>query len=280
MGKNRVEPRPGRRANVVKRSRSPRSLRPFYIALGLLVVAGGAVLGTQLTKSKPAPRIVDPAVVAATKAQGYLYGNPDAPVTIVEFADFECPACANFATITEPDVRKRILDAGLANLRYFDFPLAQHQFSMQASTAAACANDQGKFWQMHDRLYEGQTEWSPQFARVRNPRGIFERYAREIGLDVAKWGACYEDGRHQARIEANRDEGIRRGVGSTPTFQIGRRLIPGALPYDQIKAYVDSAAAEARRAASAAATPGGRADTAAGGGRGAAGGARAGGARP
>ena len=259
---------------MVKRNRSTRSLRPFYIALGLVVVAGGALLGTQLSKSKPAPRIVDPSVAAATKAQGYLYGNPDAPVTIVEFADFECPACANFAMITEPDVRKRILDPGLANLRYFDFPLAQHQFSMQASNAAACANDQGKFWQMHDRLYEGQTEWSPQFARVRNPRGIFERYAREIGLDVAKWSECYEDGRHQARIDANRDEGLRRGVSSTPTFQIGRRLIPGSLPYDQIKAYVDSAAAEAGRTAAAAATPGAGSDSAA------AAGARAGGARP
>ena len=268
MGKNRVDSRSGRRPSVVKKSRPTRSLAPFYIALGLLVVAGGAVLGTQLTKDKSAPRTVDPAVLAGTKAQGYLYGNPDAPVTIVEFADFECPACANFATVTEPDVRKRILDAGLANLRYFDFPLAQHRFSMQASTAAACANEQGKFWPMHDRIYEGQTEWSPQFARVRNPRGIFERYAREVGLDVAKWGECYESGRHQAQIEANREEGVRRGISSTPTFQIGRRLLPGSLPYDRIKAYVDSAAAEARQAAGTA-TP--RADSGA---------ARAGGATP
>ena len=240
-------------------------MRAFYIALGIVVLGGGALLARQVGKPKPAARVVDPAVLAATKAEGYLYGNPNAPVTIAEFADFECPACASFATVTEPDVRKRILDAGLANLRYYDFPLQQHQFTMNASNAAACAADQGKFWQMHDQLFQGQTEWSPQFARVRNPRGIFERYARDIGLDVAKWRTCYDAAPHQARIEANRQEGERRGVGSTPTFVIGRRLIPGALAYDQFKAYVDSAAADAKVAGSAAGAPAPAPSTAGGG---------------
>jgi protein-disulfide isomerase len=243
---------------VVKRSRSTKSMRPFYIALGLVAVAGGALLGKQMTKPKAEARIVDPTTPAT--AEGYLYGKPDAPVTIVEFADFECPACATFATVTEPDVRKRILDAGLANLRYFDFPLQQHTFSMNASNAAACPADQGKFWEMHDRLFEGQGDWSPQFANVRNPRGIFEGYAKEIGLDVGKWRACYDERRHQPRIQANREEGNRRGVNSTPTFQIGRRLLPGALTYDQFKAYVDTALTEAR-AASAAAPAGAPAGT-------------------
>src|SRR5919199_1938632 len=173
MGKDRVEPRSGRRRNVVKRRGRARSMRAFYIALGIVVVGGGALLARQVGKPKPAARVVDPAVLAATKAEGYLYGNPNAPVTIVEFADFECPACASFATVTEPDVRKRILDAGIANLRHFDFPLPQHKHRREPSSAAGGAGDKGKFWGMHDRLFDGQDTW----ANARNPRGTFEGYA-------------------------------------------------------------------------------------------------------
>ena len=239
MGKQRVEAGSGRRPNVVKRQRRANSTRPFYLALGGVVIAGGAFLTWQYMKPKEAVRVADATV--PIKAEGYLLGSATAPVQILEFADFECPACSNSSTITEPDVRKRIVDAGLASFRFYDFPLPQHKHTMKASNTAACANDQGKFWEMHDRIFAGQIDW----AASRNPKGIFEDYAKEIGLDVAKWEECYEDGRHQAQIEANRAEGERRGVSSTPSFVIGRRLIPGSLPYDVIKAYVDSATAEA-----------------------------------
>ncbi|MGI9078388.1 MAG: thioredoxin domain-containing protein [Gemmatimonadaceae bacterium] len=223
----------------MKRQRRASSMRAFYLALAGVVIVGGAFLAWQYMKPKEGARVTDAAV--PIKAEGYLLGSADAPVQILEFADFECPACSNFSTITEPDVRKRIVDAGLASFRFYDFPLPQHKHTMKASNTAACADDQGKFWEMHDRIFAGQNDWAPS----RNPRGIFEEYAREIGLDVAKWKECYEDGRHQPRIEANRAEGERRGVSSTPSFVIGRRLVPGSLPYDVIKAYVDSATREA-----------------------------------
>ena len=239
MGKQRVDAGSGRRANVVKRKQRANSMRGFYLALGGVVIAGAAFLTWQYLKPKEGVRVAD--TTTPLKAEGYLLGSATAPVQILEFADFECPACSNFSTITEPDVRKRIVGAGLASFRFFDFPLPQHRHTMKASNAAACANDQGKFWEMHDRIFAGQNVW----AASRNPKGIFEDYAREISLDVSKWEECYEDGRHQSQIEANRAEGQRRGVSSTPSFVIGRRLIPGALPYDVIKAYVDSATAEA-----------------------------------
>ncbi len=239
MGKQRVDTGSGRRAKVVKRQRRTSPMRNFYLALSAVVVAGGAFLLWQYMKPKEAARVTDATTPLA--AEGYLLGNANAPVQILEFADFECPACSNFSTITEPDVRKRIVEAGLASFRFFDFPLPQHRHTMKASNSAACANDQGKFWEMHDRIFAGQNDW----AASRNPKGIFEDYAKEMGLDVSKWEDCYEDGRHQGRIEANRAEGERRGVSSTPSFVIGRHLVPGSLPYDVIKAYVDSATAEA-----------------------------------
>ena len=247
MGKNRLEPGRGRRPGLVKQQRA-KSKRPFYIALAVLAVVGVAVIARLATGSK-AGRHATEVNVTAAQAEGYLLGNPKAPVQILEFADFECPACGQFATVTEPDVRKRIIEPGTASYRFFDFPLPQHKNSMAASNAAACAADQGKFWEMHDRLFFGQPEWETN--AVRNPKKVFTRYAKELGLNVDTWTSCYDEQRHQNRILANRAEGERRNVQSTPTFVIGRKQVPGSLAYDQLKAYVDSAAVEFATAAAA-----------------------------
>jgi protein-disulfide isomerase len=156
----------------------------------------------------------------------------------MEYADFECPSCAGFATITEPDVRKRIIDTGLANITYFDFPLTQHRNTMSASNAAACADEQGKFWPMHDRIFSAQDEWNGEATDV--PKAFFKRYATEVGVDVAKWESCYDARKYQKRISANLADGLRRGVGSTPTFIIGNKIYPGSRSYDEMKALVDS----------------------------------------
>jgi protein-disulfide isomerase len=208
--------------------------------LGAIALIGVAAIGYVATKPKAAP--VDVQNVADTSnagpPQGYLLGKVDAPVKIEEFADFECPACAGFATITEPDVRSRIIDAGLANLTYYDFPLTQHRNTLAASNAAACADEQGKFWPMHDRLFAAQDEWNME--ATDSPKPFFKRYAGEIGLDVAKWEACFDARKYQKRISANLAEGLRRGVGSTPSFVIGNKLYRGMNSYDEMKKIVDS----------------------------------------
>jgi protein-disulfide isomerase len=220
----------------------------FLTALGLLAVVGVIVVVYEMNQPKALPAIttdVDPSTLGP--AQGYLLGNPNAPVHVLEFADFECPACGNFAVVTEPDVRKRIIETGLANYRYFDFPLPMHKNTWYASEAAACANDQGKFWDMHDRLFQGQTDWNGE--ATSNPSSVFEGYAKDLGLDVAKWKTCYDTHAHLRDIQANRAEAERRKVSQTPTFVIGDKQIPGALSYDAFKAYVDSANTPAKRVA-------------------------------
>lgn len=240
MGKGR------RRANVVNQQRA-QSTRQFYLVLLAIAVIGGLLIWRTAGKANSRVVAID---VKATPAQaeGYLMGNPDAPVQIMEFADFECPACGQFATVTEPDVRKRIVQSGLASYRFFDFPLTEiHKNTLAASNAAACASDQGKFWEMHDQLYQHQPEWSTE--ATSDPKKFFERYANQIGLDASAWSKCYDDERHLQRIMSNRAEGERRHVQQTPTFIIGTKMIPGSLPYDVIKAYVDSAAAQVARSA-------------------------------
>jgi protein-disulfide isomerase len=223
----------------------------FYGALAAVALVGAAAIGYVATRpeEQPQPTVVDPKL--ASEAQGYLRGDSAAPVQILEWADYECPACAQFATITEPDVRKRLIETGLASYRFFDFPLEQHRNTVGASTAAACAGDQGKYWEMHDRLFAGQMDWNTQ--ATSSPKKIFQGYAREIGLDAAAWESCFDSDKHARRIRANRAEGERRQVRSTPTFVIGTRVIPGALPYDMLTALVDSAAAETKTAGPAAA---------------------------
>ncbi len=246
------------RKNAVREARNASS-RPkaFLWLLGVIVLIGVAALSYVATKPKQTVRDVAETVDTANAgpAQGYLQGKVDAPVKIIEFADFECPACGNFAVVTEPDVRSRIITPGLANLTYYDFPLTMHRNTLAASNAAACADEQGKFWPMHDRLFQAQAEWNGEATDA--PKPFFQRYAQEAGVDVAKWESCYDARKYQKRISANLAEGLRFGVNQTPSFVIAGKLYAGMRSYDALKAIVDSAAktAGAPVAASAPAAP-------------------------
>jgi protein-disulfide isomerase len=247
------------RKNTVRETRNASS-RPkvFYWVIGIIAVVGVAALSYVSSKPKSGPRdaVYGPDTTNAGPAKGYLMGRPDAPVRIIEYADFECPACAGFATITEPDVRKRIIDTGLASLTFYDFPLTMHPNTVPASHAAACADEQGKFWSMHDRIFQSQDEWNGQ--ATNNPKSFFKRYANEVGLDIGRWESCYDSKRYQQRISANLADGLRRGVNSTPTFIINDKIYPRSMSYDEMKAVVDAAAASAPRAPAASGTPAAR----------------------
>ncbi|HUF25618.1 MAG TPA: thioredoxin domain-containing protein [Gemmatimonadaceae bacterium] len=214
------------------------SQRSFYFVLGAVALVGAVALIYIATRPPQRPMVttIDPAANTG-EARPHVYGDPNAPVTIAEFADFQCGWCAQFAIVTQPDVKRRIVDAGLANYHFYDFPLPGHANAFPAAHAAACAADQGRFWEMHDQIFMGQNDWAPR----RNPKGAFEEYARQIGLDTREWERCYDDQRHQERIQANAAEGMRRGVSSTPTFIIGNRMVSSAVGYDVIRAQVDSA---------------------------------------
>ena len=128
-------------------------------------------------------------------------GSPDAPVKIVEFADFECPACAQFAMLTEPDIRERLVKTGLASVEFYVFPLPMHANTWSASNAAYCANEQGKFWEMHDRLFYTQDLWNTQ--STSNPGKKMLGYAADIGLDAGKFEECFDSKRHYPNIKAS-----------------------------------------------------------------------------
>lgn len=229
-----------------KKQVRPAANKQFVGALVVVALLGVAGLGYALSHRGPNVIIVDPTIPAGAP-QGHLMGKADAPVQVMEFGDFECPGCGNFANITEPDVRTRLINTGIVAFRFYDFPLTQHKNSFTAHLAAACADDQGKFWQMHDRLYAGQDEWSDLLdPNITNPLAIFRRYAKELGLDVATWEKCVTSQKYTAQIKGNQAEGVRRDVEQTPTLIIGDQKVNG-VSYDEFKQLVDKALASSAK---------------------------------
>lgn len=243
--------------NVVQNTRNA-SKRPgggsgLYVILGIVIIAGIAGV-FYMGKKSPEQNAKEAEAFAKAEAervknagppQPYIMGDTNAPVKIEEFADYECPSCGQYAVVSEPDVRERIVKAGLASYYYYDFPLPMHHNTQAASNSAACADEQGKFWEMHDQLFTHQEHWGLNQMggeATDNPKDIFKSFATGIGLNVAQWEKCFDDKKYQKRIDANYGEGLRRNVNSTPTFYINGRMVAGGRSYDEIKAAVDSAA--------------------------------------
>ncbi len=214
----------------------------FGMIVAAIALVGVATLGYLATRPKAGPIEVDPNLPPA-KAEGYTIGRADAPVKVMEFADFECPACAQFAVLTEPDVRTRLVDAGIIQYTFYDFPLPMHQNTWVASNAAACANDQGKFWEMHDRIFMGQNDWNTQ--ATSRPAKVMNQYAKELGLDTKAFEACLDESRHNNRVAANKAEAERRQVSQTPSFIIGTKLYQGGMSFDDFMKAVNEAKASA-----------------------------------
>jgi protein-disulfide isomerase len=217
-----------------------RGMNRFYTVFGIVGVLGLAAIGyLALAGQKPVSIPVDAAILAADTAgfRGYLLGSDSAPLEITEYADYQCPGCQQFETLQFPQVKRQLIDTGRIRWRYRDFPLDQiHPNARLAAHSAACANDQGKYWEQHRLIYQGQSEWSP----AGNPVPHFERYAQAAGLNVAEYTACMTAAKYAGRIQASHDEAIRMNVGVTPTFLIAGRLYPGGMNSDALKRLVDS----------------------------------------
>lgn len=216
------------------------SLKWFYWGIGALAVAGGGWIWASVNRSSAASfaQPLPPSEVAAAAGfPGYVLGSDSAPVEITEYADFQCPACAQFWVLTFHDIEARLIGAGKVRWRFHDRPLdGPHVFARLAAHSGACAGEQGRFWPMQDQLFGNQATWSVQ----RNPDRSFRAYARAIGLDLTRYDDCMRTGRYRARIQADVEAAEQLGVTSTPTFVIGRMRYPRAMVYDDFKRLIDS----------------------------------------
>jgi protein-disulfide isomerase len=219
----------------------PSSLKRFFAIFALIAAGGIGFLLWQMNKSStpsiPVAVTVQPSDTAGFR--GYVLGADSAAVEVIEYADYQCPACQQFATVEWPYVKERLIQTGKVRWVFRDFPLSQHQWARLAAHAAACGQEQNKFWELQDEIFATQPEW--QFSRDAGP--TFRAAAEKVGMDLSAYDTCMNSLKYAGRIQAASSEGIRLGVGSTPTFIIGGRLYPGILPYDRLKAIAESLSA-------------------------------------
>jgi len=168
----------------------------------------------------PQPRI-------QVAAEGPTRGPKDAPVTIVEFSDFECPYCGQAFETVEQVMSSY---AGKVRLVYRQFPLSFHPHAAKAAEASLCAADQGKFWEYHDVLFKNQKKLDPTDLKA---------HATEVGIDPQKFGQCLDSGDKKKVVDADQQAGLAAGVGGTPAFFINGIFLNGAQPIDEFKKVID-----------------------------------------
>ena len=170
---------------------------------------------------------------------GYDRGNPDAPVVVVEFSDFGCPYCGKFARETYPIIDREYIRTGKVFFKSVQFVMGSFPNATEAARAAECAADQRQFWPMSKRLYDTQPEWKG----TSSPAGVLVHDAAAIGLDTARFAACYGAGGMHPRTRLATNAASLLGVRATPSFLVNGRPIEGALPIEAFRTVLDDAVA-------------------------------------
>lgn len=182
-----------------------------------------------------AAAVADSIVVRAAN----VLGKADAPVTLVEYSDFQCPYCLRHFSDTHGRLLTEYVNTGKVKILFKNFPIPElHPQAIQAAIAAECAADQGKFWAYHDILFQRLGTRTADYTAA----GL-TGYAVSFQLDRERFDACLRDEKILARINADRAEGNRLGVRGTPTFFVNGQTLVGAQPFEAFKAVIDSALA-------------------------------------
>jgi protein-disulfide isomerase len=198
----------------------------------------GAVGRNDTAKITAAAAPTDPDIAKADLAR--IQGNPNAPLWVIEVSDFQCPYCKEWHDQTYKTFRDELVSTGKVRLAYVNFPLSSHQFAWPAAESAMCAAAQGKFWEMHDALFNTQEKWEA----LPSPASFFDSLARAQGVDIERWHQCIQSGKMKPLIQADHDRAETAGASATPSFMIGDKLLEGAQPMEAIRRAVDSAMAK------------------------------------
>ena len=174
-------------------------------------------------------------------------GDPDAPVTIVEFSDYQCPFCERHFQQTMPSLMSEYIDAGKVKYIFKDFtPTLRnpeyHPQAVLAAQTAECAGAQEKYWEMHDKLYTEQSKWADNAEATT----VFKQFAADLKLDQKKFDACLDSGETLPEIEQDLADGLSAGVQGTPAFFINGTFVSGAQPFEVFKQIIDQQLARSR----------------------------------
>jgi len=220
---------------AVARRRAPRAHAARIPALRAAVVAGGLLLFA--AAAVVFLRTGEPQTMA-TASVSYappVRGSADAPVTITEFGDFQCPSCGAFTRTVEPELIRRYIDTGRAKLVFRHFPWIGPE-SRRAAEAASCAGAQGHFWEYHDLLYTNQHGENSGFLTA----DTLKRFASQLALDRSAFDACLDQGTYRAAVDADIQEVRRLGLNATPTFLVNGQRVVGAQSIATLAAVIDA----------------------------------------
>ena len=216
-----------------------------FVVLGSCLLSGSCGTGAAAPAAYAAPTAADTTApaddqvgpLAAVTDKDHIRGDKNAPVTLIEYSDFQCPFCERFT----PTVDQVMADyKGKVRLVYRHFPLSFHPEAEPAAEASECANEQGKFWEYHDKLFANQESLGTAY---------YPQLAKELGLNMTKFNDCLASDRMLAVVRAQYQGGATAGVNGTPgSFVVSKKgtvsPIRGALPYESVKPLIDAALAE------------------------------------
>jgi protein-disulfide isomerase len=211
---------------------------------GVIILAAILVVVPQLqSANQPVGTIVPITPQAYPDANGTAMGNPNAPVQVVVYEDFQCPSCQLYTEQVEPMLIQNEIKNGQIYYQFRNFPIIDQSSvtkeSHQAANAALCAADQGKFWEYHDMLFHNQEgENVGSFTDNR-----LKAFAQTLGLNMSDFNACFAADKHQSQVDSDYQAGQQAGVTGTPSvFVNGKEVTPGYIPtYDQMKQAIQQA---------------------------------------
>ena len=253
-----AQPRsPGEKGRV--RRSQPRRLSTSWIvattavALGLVVVLITLSLATRSDNENGAGSAGQTPVAGqhlcasgSVPVNGRICGQDSAPVKIVELSDYQCPYCKRFIDGTEPEVEREYIQKGLVQLEFRCFAITggnappDENEATLAAEAAECANDQGRFWEYHYKLYaEQRGENQGAFVPER-----LKQFATELGLDRSEFDACLDSHKHIELVEEQVNQAVAAGARGTPSFLINGKLVVGYMPFDKFRSHIEEALAE------------------------------------
>ena len=172
-------------------------------------------------------------VVQVSMDDDAFKGNENAPITMIEFSDYECPFCGRYFQQTLPQIISEYVDTGKVKIVYRDFPLGFHQNAQKAAEATEVARELGgndKFWEMHDKIFENQ-----QAMTVSD----LKKYAREIGLNGGEFDSLLDSGKYASEVQKDLQDGQNAGVQGTPTFFINGQKLVGAQPFEAFQQIIE-----------------------------------------
>lgn len=214
----------------------PNKSKPIVVIVVAVAVAAG--IAVFLSRQSAAPAGTSPNKIAtdALPGGGHVRGKESAPITLVEFGDYQCPSCGFYYPIVEETLKR---NADKVKLEFHHYPLIQmHPHALAAAMAVEAAGDQGKYWEMHDMIYIHQAEWS----RLQNPESEFLTYAAQLNLDANKFMQSVKSTDVENRIAEDIRRGTKVNVNGTPTFFInGQQVDPLPKGVDEFSALIDAA---------------------------------------